>query len=82
MSAQGVPIVGFGAWAAFGMVDWTSLLCREERCAEDGVFTFAGPGGTPQRTLVADVLSALARGSVPELPAEEAWWERARSAVA
>lgn len=82
VSAQGVPIVGFGAWAAFGMVDWASLLCREERCAEDGVFTFAGPAGTPQRTLVADVLSALARGTVPDMPAEAAWWERARSAVA
>ncbi len=82
VSAQGVPVVGFGAWAAFGMVDWTSLLCREDRCAEDGVFTFAGPDATPQRTLVADVLGALAQGRVPELPAEAAWWERERSAVA
>ncbi len=81
-NAEGIPVVGFGAWAAFGMVDWTSLLCREERCSEDGVFTFAGPDGTPQRTLVADVLSALAQGRVPELPAEAAWWERERSAVA
>jgi dTDP-4-dehydrorhamnose reductase len=82
VSAQGVPVVGFGAWAAFGMVDWTSLLCREERCSEDGVFTFAGPDGMPERTLVADVLGALAQGRVPELPAEAAWWERERSAVA
>lgn len=82
VQAEGVPVVGFGAWAAFGMVDWTSLLCREERFSEDGVFTFAGPHGIPQRTLVADVLSALAQGRVPELPAQAAWWESARSAVA
>jgi hypothetical protein len=82
VQAQGVPVVGFGAWAAFGMVDWISLLRREERFTEDGVFTCAGPDGVPQRTLVADVLSELARGRVPELPAEAAWWERARRAVA
>ena len=82
VAARGVPVVALGAWAAFGMIDWTSLLCREERFTEDGVFTCAGPGGIPQRTLVADVLAALAQGRVPEMPAEQAWWERARSAVA
>ncbi len=80
--AAGVPVVAVGAWAAFGMIDWVSLLCREEGVTEDGVFTCAGPDGIPQRTLVADVLSALARGQVPELPAEAGWWERSRRAVA
>ncbi len=82
VQAEGVPVVGFGAWAAFGMVDWVSLLCREEGIAEDGVFTCAGPGGIPQRTLVADALAALAHGRLPEMPAEAAWWERASRAVA
>jgi dTDP-4-dehydrorhamnose reductase len=79
---DGVPIVAFGAWAAFGMVDWVSLLCRDELIAEDGVFTFAGPRGRPQRTLVAHVIEDLAAGRVPTAPEEPAWWERDRTAVA
>ena len=79
LMADGIPIVGFGAWAAFGMIDWVSLLCRSENVGEDGVFTCAGPGEVPRRTLVADVLSELARGVVPALPVELGWWERERS---
>jgi dTDP-4-dehydrorhamnose reductase len=78
----GVPVVAFGAWAAFGMVDWVSLLCRDEKISEDGVFTCAGPHGRPQRTLVADVVEQLAAGRIPSMPAEPAWWERDRTAVA
>jgi dTDP-4-dehydrorhamnose reductase len=78
---EGVPIVAFGAWAAFGMVDWVSLLCRDERVCEDGVYTCA-PHGRPEPTLVADVLTELAAGRVPSAPAEAAWWERDRTAVA
>ena len=76
LRAAGVPVVALGAWAAFGMIDWSSLLCRSERRIEDGVFTFAGPGRTPRRTLVADVLRDLAAGRVPVKPPEAAWWER------
>ena len=79
---EGVPVVAFGAWAAFGMVDWVSLLCRNERIAEDGVFTFAGPHERPERTLVAAVIEELAAGRIPSAPAEPAWWERDRTAVA
>ncbi len=80
--AEGVPITAFGAWAAFGMVDWVSLLCRDEQFREDGVYTCAGPGGRPERTLVADVVAALASGRVPAAPAAPGWWERDRVAVA
>jgi len=79
---EGVPVVAFGAWAAFGMVDWTSLLCRHEQVAEDGIFTCAGPRGEPRRTMVADVVQDLAAGRIPSAPAEPAWWERERTAVA
>jgi dTDP-4-dehydrorhamnose reductase len=80
--AGGVPIVAFGAWAAFGMVDWVSLLCRDEQICEDGVYTCAGPHGRPQPTLVAHVVAELAAGRVPSAPPEPAWWERDRTAVA
>jgi dTDP-4-dehydrorhamnose reductase len=80
--ADGVPIVAFGAWAAFGMVDWVSLLRRSEQVREDGIYTCAGPHGVPQRTLVTEVVEELAAGRVPAAPAEPAWWERDRTAVA
>jgi hypothetical protein len=64
-----------GAWAAFGLVDWDSLLTRRESYTEDGIFTFAGPGESPQPTAVADAIRALARGQRPELPPEPGWWE-------
>ena len=79
---QGVPVVAFGAWAAFGMVDWVSLLARREQACEDGVYTCAGPGGRPEPTLVAAVVRELAAGRVPEAPSEFGWWERGRVAVA
>jgi dTDP-4-dehydrorhamnose reductase len=78
VAAEGVPVIAFGAWAAFGMVDWVSLLRRAERVCEDGVYTCAGPGETPVRTLVADVVEALASGRIPNAPAEPGWWERRR----
>jgi dTDP-4-dehydrorhamnose reductase len=80
--AEGVPMVAFGAWAAFGMVDWMSLLCRAEQATEDGIYTCAGPGGRPRRTLVADAVQALAAGRIPQMPASPGWWERERTAVA
>ena len=78
LRASGVPVVAVGAWAAFGMVDWSSLLCGNDRHVEDGVYTFAGPDGEPKPTLVAAVLRELAAGRIPEKPAESAWWERRR----
>jgi dTDP-4-dehydrorhamnose reductase len=71
----GVDVRAIGAWAAFGLVDWHSLLRRTDGVAEDGVFTFAGPDGVPQRTAVADALAALVRGE-PIAGAASGWWER------
>ena len=79
---EGVPVVGFGAWAAFGMVDWVSLLRRNDGVREDGIYTCAGPRGTPQRTPVCEVVEALSAGRLPREPAEPGWWERGRTAVA
>jgi len=60
---DGLPVRALGVWAAFGMVDWDSLLARHEDIREDGIFTFAGPHGTPQETAVATAVRALARAS-------------------
>ncbi len=50
---DGVDVRALGVWAAFGMVDWHSLLRHRARVFEDGIYTFAGPNGTPQPTAVA-----------------------------
>ncbi|HEX3467169.1 MAG TPA: family 1 glycosylhydrolase [Candidatus Elarobacter sp.] len=77
--AAGVPVVAFGAWAAFGMVDWGSLLRRADGVAEDGIYTYAGPAGRPQPTAVCAAVRSLAAGRPVTVPAEPGWWEpRAR----
>lgn len=76
LRAEGVPLRALGAWAAFGMVDWHSLLLRRDRVIEDGVFTFAPPGAAPEPTAVASAVAALAAGAAPEAVDEPGWWER------
>jgi dTDP-4-dehydrorhamnose reductase len=73
---EGVDVRAAGAWAAFGMVDWHSLLRARADVTEDGVFTFAGPHGTPQPTAVAHAVAALARGEGIVERARSGWWER------
>jgi dTDP-4-dehydrorhamnose reductase len=73
---DGVDMRAVGAWAAFGMVDWHSLLRRRADVAEDGIYTFAGADGIPQPTLVAAALTALARGERIDDRGVRGWWER------
>jgi dTDP-4-dehydrorhamnose reductase len=75
LAAEGLPVRMLGAWAAFGLVDWDSLLTRRENYVEDGIFTFAGPEGRPQPTAVADVVrgyAASARSFNASAPSLEA----------
>jgi len=59
LAAEGLPVRMLGAWAAFGLVDWDSLLTRRDDYREDGTFTFAGPGERPRETAVAAVLRRM-----------------------
>ena len=79
--AEGVPMVAFGAWAAFGMVDWDSLLRRPEGVCEDGIYTYAGEGGQPRPTLVSEVVTELAASRQVRTPDQPGWWEREITAV-
>jgi len=79
LRAEGVDVRAFGAWAAFGMVDWNSLLCEQQSCLEDGLFTCEPDGREPTLTAAGDVLRRLCRGSVAAIPSL-GWWERERSA--
>jgi hypothetical protein len=58
------------------MIDWHSLLRGRLRAIEDGIYTFAGPNGTPEPTLVADALRTLAGGGTLGDGGAPGWWER------
>ena len=75
LEADGFPVRMLGAWAAFGSVDWDSLLTRREGYREDGIFAFAEAGERPRPTAVADAVRAMARDERPVLPDEPGWWE-------
>ena len=76
LRAGGVDVRAAGAWAAFGMIDWHSLLRRHDGRTEDGIYTFAGPDGVPEPTLVAQALRALATTGRIDDGAVRGWWER------
>ena len=80
LRAEGVDLRAFGAWAAFGMVDWNSLLVERAGCTEDGIYTCAGPGREPEWTAVAETLRGLASGARVARASEPGWWEHERSA--
>jgi dTDP-4-dehydrorhamnose reductase len=73
----GLDLRAVGAWAAFGMRDWHSLLRRETGVDEDGIYTFAGPAETPQPTAVSAALATLARDGTLADDGIRGWWERA-----
>lgn len=74
--ADGVDFRALGVWAAFGMVDWHSLLRARARVVEDGIYTFASTDETPQPTLVSHAVQQLARGEAIVDDGTRGWWER------
>ncbi len=76
LRAAGVDVRAIGAWAAFGMVDWHSLLRTRARVIEDGIYTFAGPNGTPEPTAMADAMRIVAAGGTLVDAGVRGWWER------
>jgi dTDP-4-dehydrorhamnose reductase len=74
--AEGIDVRALGAWAAFGMIDWHSLLRTRARVIEDGIYTFAGPNGTPEPTAVADALRVYAATGTIDDRGVRGWWER------
>lgn len=75
LRAAGVDLRAIGVWAAFGMTDWHSLLRADAGVSEDGIFTFAGATGTPQRTALADAVCELVRTGTVTCPPARGWWE-------
>lgn len=76
LRAAGVDVRALGVWAAFGMVDWHSLLRRRDRVTEDGIYTFAGPNGIPQPTAVVRAVRELTATGAVDDGGVRGWWER------
>jgi len=76
LRAARVDVRAVGVWAAFGMVDWHSLLREDAGVAEDGVFTFAGADGVPRPTALADAVASLTRTGTLAADGVRGWWER------
>jgi dTDP-4-dehydrorhamnose reductase len=76
LRAEGVDLRAVGVWAAFGLIDWHSRLRARAGAAEDGIYTFAGPDGIPQPTVLTAAVQALARGERIDDRGVLGWWER------
>ena len=76
--ARGVDVRAVTAWAAFGSVDWDSLLTRDAGRYEPGVYDVRAP--EPRATALVALARELGehgRGSHPVLAAP-GWWESPR----
>ena len=76
VSAEGVDVRAVTAWAAFGTVDWNTLVTRESGCYEAGLWDVRA--ATPRPTAVATLALQLAQGREPDHPVlgGPGWWQR------
>jgi dTDP-4-dehydrorhamnose reductase len=76
LRAVGVDVRAVTAWAAFGTVDWNSLITRDEGRYETGLWDIRAP--TPRPTALATLVRQLAHGQSPDHPALAGvgWWQR------
>jgi dTDP-4-dehydrorhamnose reductase len=77
--ADGVDVRAVTAWAAFGAVDWSSLLTREAGHYEPGLWDIRSD--PPRLTALGRLAAALAQGErvdVVRFPvlASPGWWQR------
>jgi dTDP-4-dehydrorhamnose reductase len=74
--AEGADIRAVTAWAAFGTVDWNSLVTRHEQRYEPGMWDVRGP--EPRPTALATLARQLSAGQAPDHPVLEGcgWWQR------
>lgn len=73
---NGVEVKAITAWSMLGAFDWNSLLTREERSYESGVFHVTGKKLRP--TAVAKMVSSLAHLGKYDHPVihEKGWWQK------
>ncbi|HEY8558883.1 MAG TPA: family 1 glycosylhydrolase [Pyrinomonadaceae bacterium] len=73
---EGVDLQAVTAWSLLGSYDWNSLVTKNLKHYESGVFDVRG--GAPRPTALAKLLRALAEGENFEHPVLEnpGWWRR------
>jgi dTDP-4-dehydrorhamnose reductase len=73
---DGIDVRGVTAWAAFGTVDWSSLLTREDGHYEPGLWDVRSD--PPRLTALGALAASLARGETARHPvlAGPGWWQR------
>ncbi|MBA2411889.1 MAG: sugar nucleotide-binding protein [Burkholderiaceae bacterium] len=73
---NGVDVRAVTAWAAFGTVDWNSLVMCDAGHYEAGLWDVSG--GTPRKTALGTLAGQLASGRVPDHPVLSGvgWWQR------
>lgn len=76
LRGEGARIVAVTAWAAFGTVDWNSLVTREAGHYEPGLWDVRAE--PPRATALAALARQLAHGHTPDHPvmAGRGWWQR------
>lgn len=76
-AAAGVPVEAVTAWSLLGAFDWNSLLTRDDRHYECGVFDLRST--PPRPTALAKLLPALAAGTaagpVFDIARSPGWWQ-------
>lgn len=74
--AEGADVRAVTAWAAFGTVDWNSLVTRHEERYEPGMWDVRAP--SPRPTALGTLARQLAHGETPDHPVLEGvgWWQR------
>lgn len=74
----GIDVRAVTAWAAFGAMDWASLLTREDGHYEPGLWD--ARSDPPRLTALGRLAGALARGDAPAAAhptvAGTGWWQR------
>ncbi len=76
---DGVDVRAVTAWAAFGTVDWSSLLTREDDHYEPGLWD--ARSDPPRLTALGRLAGAIGRGEAPActvraVMAGTGWWQR------
>ncbi len=76
LHSEGIDVRAVTAWATFGTVDWNSLVTRDERHYEAGLWDVSG--GIPRQTALGTLARQLALGVTPDHPALSGvgWWQR------
>ncbi|HEX2528035.1 MAG TPA: family 1 glycosylhydrolase [Geminicoccus sp.] len=82
LKAAGADVRAVTPWALLGVVDWRSLLLREEGFYEAGAFDVRST--PPRRTALGHAIAALAQGKPMDHPVldSQGWWHRAERGYA